>query len=183
MKKSTYIIIIVFVIAVVGTFFISESYAFQKVDEFPGWNVYFSNLKTSIINGNIFVPDKPEIEKNKIKAYDVIVSKSGDYATYQFDIINSGDFDVKIYSLVKIEPKCTSLSIPAISSDEKLVCDNLEYKIFYTDNGKELQLGDMLKANEKINITLKIGFKTPNNQNPTDDVQITLYDFSVLYNN
>ena len=181
MKKNVIITVVVLIFSLVGIILGNKSFAYQNVKE-KSWNVYFENLKTSIINGSAFVPVEPELESTSVKAYDVLISKRGDYALFTFDIINDGDIDAKISTLTKIEPKCISLEIPANEKDEKLVCSNLEYKIYYTKNNKEVGINDVLKSHTKENVTVKVGLSNSISSDPQGEVQVTLFDTTIVYN-
>ena len=180
MKKSTYAIITVFVLAVLVTFFINRSYAFNnKVEE--KWNVYFSNFKEIKKSENVFVPENPKVESTGIQPYDVIVSGSDDYFTFSFDAVNDGNVNAIINSIIKEEPQCISLELPANKEDESQVCNNLEYKMFYTDSNEEVKLNDSLKANTKKNITVTVGLDKNSDINLVGDVQIVLFDTDFIY--
>lgn len=181
MKKNIMVTVVVLVFSLVGIMLGNRSFAHED-NEVSNWNVYFNNMKTSIVNGDAFVPNVPEIESTNIKAYDVLISKRGDYATFTFDIVNAGNVDAKLSTLTKIEPKCISLEIPANTSDEDLVCSNLEYIYYYTDNNKEIKVSDIIKSNTKKNITMKVGLSKNAMEDPMGDVQITLFDSTLVYN-
>ena len=178
MKKNVIkiIVVIVFVLIIV---FVGKRYLLHdSIDK--KWDIHFDNLKASIINGSVFVPVEPEIDVTSVKAYDVLISKRGDFANFTFDVVNAGDIDATLSSFVKLEPKCISLELPAITSDEELVCNNLEYKLFYTKNNQEVKIADKLQAHSSENITLKVGL-SKNSDNPQSDVQVTLYDMTLIY--
>ncbi|MBQ8892498.1 MAG: hypothetical protein IJ068_06530 [Bacilli bacterium] len=181
--KNKIVLIIVAFVGLIGfialVLFDKESYALSD-NEKRDWNIYFSNLETSIVNGNAFVPMEPELEATSIKAYDVLVSQKGDFATFTFDVVNSGDIDARLESLSKLEPTCTSLALPAVVSDEELVCNNLEFKLTYTKNNKEVRINDIINAHSKENITMRVGVSNID-ESLSDDVQITLYDMNLIY--
>ena len=176
------ITIIVLTFSLIGIFLGKGYMKPSSAKEDSKWNVYLDNMKTSIINGNVFVPNSPEIENTTIKAYDVLISKKGDYATFTFDVVNGGDIDANLSSLIIIEPKCISLELPAISSDEELVCNNLEYKVYYTSNNKEVKVSDIIKAHTKENVTIKVGLNENVKEDLVSDVQVTLFDMTLVYN-
>ena len=182
MKRNIIIGLIVLIGLITVVIINNKSYALDDDAKPKDWNVYFNNLKTSIVNGSAFVPMEPEIEATSVKAYDVLISKKGDFATFTFDLVNSGDFDAKLESLSKLEPTCISLALPANKTDEELVCNNLEYMLTYTKNNKEVVAGDIVKAHTKENVTLRVGFSNNASDNPIADVQITLYDMNLLFN-
>ncbi len=180
MKK--YVLTIIIVVFLITFVILGKSLLNQGIvlDD-KNWNVYFSNLKTSIMNGEVFVPDGPSLESTSILAYDVLISKPGDYATYTFDIINDGDYDASLNTLTKIDANCISLAIPENTMDEELACSNLEYKIFYTKDGSLVKENDIIKAHSKKNVSLIVGVSN-DIQGITDDVQITLFDTTFVYN-
>ena len=108
----------VLIFSLVGIIIGNRSFAYQDNKD-SVWNIYFDNMKTSIINGNAFVPNDPEVEATRIKAYDVLISKKGDYATFTFDVVNDGTLDAKLSTLTKLDPKCISLEIPENTYDEE----------------------------------------------------------------
>ena len=183
MRKYFLITIIVFVCMFAILFIIDARKKAFNGKLFDATDVYFSNIQTSIINGKAFVPNKPETESTKVKSYDVIVSKPGDYAIFNFDVLNNTSFDVSLISLLKKDPKCISLELPANTKDEIEVCNNLEYTLSYSDSGREVLKNDVLPANSSKNITLKIGYSKDVNYIPSGDVQVTLYDMNLVYDN
>ena len=181
MKKNVVMIIAVLVLSLI-IIFLGLRYIKFDGKKSSIWNVYLDNMKTSIINGSVYVPENPEIEATSVKAYDVLISKRGDFASFTFDVVNAGDINAKLSSLIKIEPKCISLELPAIESDEELVCSNLEYKVYYTKNNKEIKVSDEIKAHSKENVTIKVGLNENTGEDPKSDVQVTLFDMTLLYN-
>ena len=182
MKKSIMLTVAVITFSLVGIFLGQGYIKPSSAREESIWNIYLDNMKASIINGNVFVPASPELENTTIKAYDVLVSKRGDYATFTFDVVNAGNIDANLSTLIKVEPKCISLELPAIESDEELVCNNLEYKVYYTNNNKEVNISDTIKAHTKENITIKVGLNENISEDPKSDVQVTLFDMTLVYN-
>lgn len=182
MKKNIIITVVVLVFSLVGIIISNNNFSYAKEDNKDlKLSVYFDNLKTSIVNGTAYVPMTPEVDSTSIKAYDVLISKKGDYATFTFDVINDGDIDATLNSLTKIEPKCISLLLPANEEDEKEVCNNLEYKIYYSKNNKEVSVDDIIKSKTKESITIKIGLNDNFNYNLEGDVQITLFDTNFVF--
>ena len=181
MKKNVMMTVAVLIFSLVGIIIGNRSFAYQDNKD-SVWNIYFDNMKTSIINGNAFVPNDPEVEATRIKAYDVLISKKGDYATFTFDVVNDGTLDAKLSTLTKLDPKCISLEIPENTYDEELVCKNLVYTYYYTKNTKEVKLDDIIKAKSRENITIKVGLNDNIAKDPEGDVQITLYDTTLVYN-
>ena len=180
-NKKICVLVIVFLFLIIGIFYINKKNLFNQDIINDKLNVYFYNMKASVINGGVFVPEEPIIEKTSIKAYDVLISNPGDYATWTFDVVNNGNVDAKISNYIKINPKCVSLMLPANYDDENLVCNNLEYKILYSKNNQEVKKFDILKAGSSENLTIKVGYN--NNQMLTGDVQVIMYDIKFSFNN
>jgi len=72
--------------------------------------------------------------------------------------------------------------LPAILDDEELVCSNLEYRVYYTKNNKEVKIADIIKAHTRENVTLKVGLNENIPKDPERDVQVTLFDMTLVYN-
>ena len=178
MKKSTIIIVAIFVSAMVIAFRLNQSYALSDPDEYKKWDVYFSNMKVSDSNGNVYVPEMPEVDLVEVKAYDVIISGPNDYVTHTFDIVNDGDVAARISSIIKEKPKCVSIELPENIEDAELVCKNLEYKYYYTDSKKEVTKNDIIEPHTKRNVTILVGIKSSSNIELNSEVQVILYDSS-----
>ena len=182
MKKNMILFIIILIVSLVSLILVNNSFLNLNVNKEEIWSIYFDNLKTSVINGNAFVPESPILEATSIKAYDVLISEPGDYAKWTFDVINDGDINAKLNKLKIVPPKCISLEIPANTKDEDLVCDNLEYIITYSENNKEVKESDIIKAHSVENLTLKVEYKGNLNDTLQGDVQIVLFDMDFQYN-
>ena len=177
MKKRIYILFLILIIVFFIGLYIYNNNILSDANK--KYNVILSNMHASVIN-EAYVPNNPVIESTFIKASDVLITKPGDYAIYAFDVENKGDTDVVLKKINKINPKCISLNLPEIKKDSDLVCNNLEYKLYYTKNNQEVKLNDILKINTKENITIKIGYNGKSLES-TEGVQVTLYDMNLLY--
>ena len=187
MKKNKKILIVAFCFCIFGFLLglLSLGIVFfskKETIDLERWNVYFTNLSTSIRRGEVFVPEEPLLEATSIKAYDVLVKQPGDTAIYTFDVVNKGTFDAKLETFSKMNPICTSLALPEVKEDAAVVCENLEYSLTYTKTGKEVAISDLLKAGESTNITLKIGYSENATEVPSEAVQITILDLTAVYN-
>ena len=175
-KKYLLIIMILFTSLFVGLYIYNNN---LLKDVNKKYDVFFSNMKTSIING-AYIPETPVVESTFVKANDVLIYKPYDYAIYSFDIENKGNTEVNLKKINKIKPNCISLNIPEIKSDADLVCNNLEYKLYYTKTNKEVKINDILKPNTKENITIKIGYNGKPLES-SEGVQVILYDMNLNY--
>ncbi len=180
MKKTWIFVAILFLgIGILFGIYWNKKDTFQMVEK--KWNVYFSNLTTSVLNGEVYVPETPNIKSTSLKAYDVLITKPGDYSTYTFDVVNDGDYDAKLTSLLKVSPICISLALPENKEDEELVCKNLEYRFYYSNTNKEVTVNDVLKAGTKEKVSVKVGYTGNKELSQEEGVQITLYDMNLIY--
>ena len=177
MKNKVLIILLILIVGFFVGLYIYNNNILNEANK--KYNVLLSNMHASVIN-SAFIPNDPVIESTFIKASDVLITKPGDYAIYTFDVENKGDTDVILKTINKINPKCISLNLPEIKNDADLVCNNLEYKLYYTKNNQEVKLNDILKMNTKENITIKIGYNGKQLES-SEGVQVTLYDMNLLY--
>ncbi len=177
MKKDIMIVILILSFASIGFLFENKSYAKMNIDD--ELKISLKNIKTSNVFGSAFVPVEPEVEESTLKAFDVLVKESGDFASFTFDIVNDGDFDVKINNINKIKPSCTSLALPENIEDEKKVCNHLDYLLIDTITNKEIKEFNVIKSHSRKNITLKVSYN--NQEKLQDEVQITLFDMNFIF--
>ena len=136
------------------------------------WDIHFENLDTWA-QGGASVEGTPAMENTTITDVNFIVTKPGDYAQIEFNIINNGTVNAKIDS-VEISKLCT-LDSPVercdwdndgivTQTDIEKVNTNLSLYMVYMDdtelNGvysaKNLKQGDILNAGEKRHVTFAL---------------------------
>lgn len=139
-----------------------------KIENYK-WSVHFDNLKNPIIIGEIVENNKPILNEYKtiISGIDLTFKNPTDKITYIFDIVNDGDFDAIISSIVVTDPVCISKSNNIGNAKE--FCDNLKYEITYEDDTK-LNINDSLE--KKTSKKVKLVFKYLNDQFPTDVIEM-----------
>ena len=76
-------------------------------------------------------------------SYSVNLTRPGDTVTLYFDVINNGDINGEISSIVNSTPTCTSST--GNEQDESLICDNLEVSIKYS-TGTAITAGDAINT-------------------------------------
>lgn len=130
------------------------------------WSVHFQNLSNANLKGTTLEVNKPTLKNNStsISDFEVEFMNINDGVSYTFDVINDGDLDAKISSIVMPKPVCTSTGDTAYE-DSSLICDNLNYSLTYLD-GTEIQIGDTLEKGQSKSLVLKLeylGTKLPQN--------------------
>lgn len=130
------------------------------------WSVHFQNLSNANLKGTTLEVNKPTLKNNStsISDFEVKFMNINDGVSYIFDVINDGDLDAKISSIVMPKPVCTSTGDTAYE-DSSLICDNLNYSLTYLD-GTEIQIGDTLEKGQSKSLVLKLeylGTKLPQN--------------------
>ena len=79
-------------------------------------------------------------------------------------------------------PTCQGTGTNA-EQDATNVCNNLEYKLTYTDGGAPLAQTDTLNKGEKKNVTLTLTYKDTIGETelPQDNVDINTLGISIVY--
>ena len=114
-------------------------------------------------------------------SYNVTMKKPGDSVTLYFDVKNSGEVNGKITSIINSPPVCTSETGDA--DDEKLICDNLEITMTYS-NGTTIQTGDIVNTESYTcyngynygynKATIKVVVKLKDSMNSLSGSKVTL---------
>ena len=112
------------------------------------WSIYFDNISGVDLSGDAAIVNNPEIDSNdktKITNFNVTLKKPGDKATFTVDLVNESDITAII----------SGIKLPTINYDF------IEFKAIYTDNDKEVALGNVIdaKKNEepsRVNITISV---------------------------
>lgn len=130
------------------------------------WSIHFQNLSNANLKGTTLEVTKPTLKNNStsISDFEVKFMNINDGVNYTFDIVNDGDLDAKISSIVMPKPVCTSTGDTAYE-DSSLICDNLNYSLTYLD-GTKIQIGDTLEKGQSKSLILKLeylGTKLPQN--------------------
>ena len=143
------------------------------------WYIYFDNLSEVKLKGGAQVNSNPTITNGTtLGNYDVDVTRPGDSITYTFDIVNDGDDDAYLSSLVKNNnPTCSGGS----DSDNEYVCNNLTYTLKYTDTNTEVALNDKLDEHTKRNVTLKLEYNRSVTTPITSIVSISGLNITLVY--
>lgn len=100
-----------------------------------------------------------------------------DGVNYTFNVVNDGDLDAKISSIVMPKPVCTSTGDTAYE-DSSLICDNLNYSLTYLD-GTEIKIGDTLEKGQSKSLILKLEYLGTNL--PQNVVEISGLSIALIY--
>lgn len=145
------------------------------------WDVHFSGL-TSSKTGTAKIVTAPTIKNNSTTIGDYVVElySPGDSVTFNFDVVNLGDFNATLTGLTKNSPSCSG------STNASTVCGNLEYKLYDSSTNTELAANDniTLAAQDGVrHLKLVLTFKTSDNVNvlPITDVSISGLGITLTY--
>lgn len=164
-----------------------------KVEK-ASWDIHFANLSAVDKGGTATVANAPTLESTSISDFQATLKSPGDYVSYTFDVVNDGTIDAEITTLPVPNPTCigTATDDTVAQADAKKVCDNIIYTLTYADaNNTALALKDSLpkKSSEegntdntkKLKLTIKYNANTLSTDLPTNDVNISDLDLSIIY--
>lgn len=146
MKK----LIVLIVLVALG--FVIYNYYPSFLGKTSTWNPHLADVSVSVVGNASYT--KPILEGTVMTDYTVTIEKSGDSVTYQLKLVNDGDFSAKLTDIVKSIPRCKASS----PSDEKAVCNHLEYTVMNED-GTELEKGFVIPAHSHKKVKLVIGYQ------------------------
>ncbi len=143
------------------------------------WSIHFQNLSNANLKGKTLEVTKPTLKNNStsISDFEVKFMNINDGVNYTFDVVNDGDLDAKISSIVMPKPVCTSTGDTAYE-DSSLICDNLNYSLTYLD-GTEIKIGDTLEKGQSKSLILKLEYLGTNL--PQNVVEISGLSIALIY--
>lgn len=146
---------------------ISLSSSYGLDEETPRWNVSFNAV--NVVDSTASLYDEVKLKKNStsLSKLGFIFDNAGDTITYRINVLNSGNRDAVISSI---------LLSRAVCSDDAY-CDNLDYSLTY-ENGSNVSRGDVLPKNSGVVVLL-----TFKHVGDTQEVDVTIkdIDFSINY--
>lgn len=142
------------------------------------WDVHFANLVRDT-NSTTTVTTEPSLTATSITGLQATFVKPGDYVSYTFNIVNSGDIDAKLATFTKETPTCGE-------ADTNGFCaSNIEYELSYDDNGTatQFQTGSVqfLNHNQTITATLTIRLKSSVTAMPTTALTVSGIGATFVY--
>ena len=153
--------------------------------EKQGWDVHFANLSSVSLGGSASETVAPTIDgkTTTIGDYKLKFVTPGDSGTYTFDVVNAGTFGAKLSTITNTTFICTDSDGSTTSDSAQNVCKNLNYSLTYTSTGAEVSENDTLKANDSVNLTLKVTYdaNTPVAELPTLNVEVSNLKSTLVY--
>lgn len=150
----------------------------------PGnWGVRFERLSAPILKGSASVESAAQLADNgtSISGFKAVLTKPGDAVSYKFYIKNYGTINAQISSLTKQTPICTGLSATTGTADATIVSSNISYTLTYASTGATVAQGNTLNAGGEVEVILTLKYSDSTTQLPTNDVEISGLDISLLY--
>lgn len=143
------------------------------------WDVHFDKLSSAKLIGKTIEVVHPTItnKSTTISEYHVKFQSPNDGVQYQFDIVNQGEMDAILTTLVVPKPSCTGIGNTALS-DATLVCSHLEYTLLYQD-GTPVKIGDKLNKKETKQVQLKLVYH--GSELPIEEVKIDNLGIVLIY--
>lgn len=131
------------------------------------WSIEFQNVQE--LPGSVTPKKYPSISSRRTEVdFGVELAIPGDYYRFNVDIVNKGEMDAKIYSIVK-----TQLT-PAQSK-------YLKYIVTYAD-GTEIKVNDVLNVNDRRTVSVLVEFDEDvvKEDLPSDAVSVSL-EYKIQY--
>src|SRR5574344_1439624 len=156
-------------------------------------DVHFNNLGTvqKTLGGD--VTTEPTLTATHIGNYAVTLVKPGSSVVYTFDVVNDGTLNTYLDTFTKPAPTFTGTSETKAAEDAGIVQNNLVYTLGYTTTTTTAQTGtvktagdavaedDQLLAGQTVGLTLTVAYKSDATTLPSDDVNITGLDITMIY--
>ena len=174
--------ITIFLIFVIAAF--SNSFKINGITSVSNskWDIYFTDLGTSIKVGDAVEIASPTLNSTSISNFAFALRRQKDSITYKFKVVNNGTYDAKINDISFKTPTCLGNGTYKVE-DEKIMCNNFHHKLTYED-GTEVKIGDFLNKGETKNLNLLLEFNSTNNEKqelPKSDVSISDIKLDVIY--
>ena len=200
-KRNETIIIVTFLL-IIGLLAFSITYAsFSQTLNIRGtslvepstWDIHFSSASGGSAGGTItprlsnkYYPTSTASASvlefdGTILTWSGTVKSPGDTITFDFFIVNDGDYDATLYDLNKFTLTCKKNGVV-----ETTVCNKLNY-VFKYKNGSEVSENDYLNAHSsrEVELELELGdFNTDGSDLPDNDVIVDRESLTIqlIYN-
>ena len=141
------------------------------------WNIHFANITNNKVHAATV--NSAQITGETTITYGVTLTKPGDKAEIEFDVVNSGDIDAYIGGLEIFTLNCENET-----GDRNIVCNNLEWSLKYkeTGNTSNVAVNDTLKSGQTRHMIYEIGYKESAETLPEDDVTFNDLQITITYN-
>ena len=147
------------------------------------WDIHFANYKTST-TGAAQIQHTSREDTTAITGLTITLTKPGDSATLEFDIVNDGDINAVLKTLTETGLTCNGSAADETTkeSDEKIVCEDVTYEFKYVDGDTPVKIDDTLDSGTSKRAYLKLTYKQDADDLPTDAVNITGINKTLVYN-
>lgn len=154
------------------------------------WDISISNITTKNAATGTATFTEPTITGTTIANYTATFLKPGDSVTLYFQVQNNGSINGEITSITSATPTCASSTNN--TSDESLVCDNLNIEFEYT-SGTSITVGDIINTKsyycsngnsvgyELSNVKLTITLDETLTSVPSSQVTISNLSHNIIY--
>ena len=141
------------------------------------WNIHFANITNNKVHAATV--NSAQITGETTITYGVTLTKPGDKAEIEFDVVNSGDIDAYIGGLNVFTLNCENET-----GDRNIVCSNLEWSLKYKETGNTniVAVNDTLKSGQTRHMIYEIGYKELAETLPEDDVTFNDLQITITYN-
>ena len=141
------------------------------------WNIHFANITNNKVHAATV--NSAQITGETTITYGVTLTKPGDKAEIEFDVVNSGDIDAYIGGLNVFTLNCENET-----GDRNIVCNNLEWSLKYKETGNTniVAVNDTLTAGQTRHMIYEIGYKESAETLPEDDVTFNDLQITITYN-
>ena len=160
-ERTRNIILIVLAVCLIG---ITVAYAtlsqnlnisgVANVDK-TSWNIHFTNVLTPKVEGQA-TGGKAVLNSGStvITISEGTLSAPGDKITYTFDVINEGDIDAEVETVLTQMESCTSEN----GTDVSMFCNKIGLELVYADTKNKVQKSDRLLSGETKTLNLIITY-------------------------
>jgi hypothetical protein len=165
-NKFTFVVLTAFVF-MFSIICISLSSSYGLDEEEPKWNVSFNAV--NVVDSTASLYDDVKLKKNStsLSKLGFIFDNVGDTITYRINVLNSGNIDAVISSILLSRAVCSDTTY----------CDSLDYSLTY-ENGSTVSRGDTLPKNSGVVMLLTFRHIGTTQES---DVTIKDIDFSINY--
>ncbi len=134
-----------------------------RMDEHTAWDIHLEYVSASSVGDAKYT--MPTFVGTVMTDYNVTLKNKGDAVTYQIKVVNEGDYNVTLSSIVKSIPRC--------DNDQEL-CKDLKY-VITLDDGDEVAPGMVLASHSVKNMKVRIeALSSPSENTKVDNLDVDL---------
>lgn len=167
--------IIVSILGMLVSFIINDPISFtDSISNNKKIDIHIDNISATTSGNATYT--LPLVNKTSLVNYNVTFNDANSFIEYTFTITNKGGKDATLSQISIASPICSGSS----SSDNKIFCDNLKYKLLYK-NGNKIKIEDKLK--KKATQDMKLIIEVPDSLNTlvTFPIKVNNIDINFIY--